>query len=199
MIGGIWRARNGFTVIPAIVAPPFLTTFTRILQPNFANFVNSPSLQKPYLSTGFMSAFTIIFLSELGDKTFFIAGLLAAKIGRAVAFAGTMIALGAMTVISVGIGVAFTNIPAPLLSSMPVGEWVGAVMLTVFGVTTIVVSGKAGGWSCCEKITSAKPTVLCNNHQCCTPMLVKLLGSIRTSRLLVGASPWRRDRHLEKH
>lgn len=32
-------------------------------------------------TSGFLAAFSLIFLSEIGDKTFFIAGLLAAKVG----------------------------------------------------------------------------------------------------------------------
>ena len=49
-------------------------------------------------------AFSLTFLSELGDKTFFIAGLLAVKFSRAVSFVGSLGALAVMTVISVLIG-----------------------------------------------------------------------------------------------
>ncbi|CAN0841111.1 Protein PAM71, chloroplastic [Linum grandiflorum] len=59
------------------------------------------------ISTGFASAFLLIFFSELGDKTFFIAALLAARNSAAVVFAGTFGALGVMTVISVILGRTF--------------------------------------------------------------------------------------------
>ncbi|KAL1557259.1 GDT1-like protein 1, chloroplastic [Salvia divinorum] len=59
------------------------------------------------LSTGFTSAFLLIFLSELGDKTFFIAALLAARNSAAVTFIGTFGALAVMTVISVVLGRTF--------------------------------------------------------------------------------------------
>ncbi|XP_073220423.1 uncharacterized protein [Cicer arietinum] len=59
------------------------------------------------LSTGFASAFLLIFFSELGDKTFFIAALLAARNSAGVVFLGTFGALAAMTVISVGLGRTF--------------------------------------------------------------------------------------------
>ncbi len=49
-----------------------------------------------------MSGFLLIFFSELGDKTFFIALLLALKQSQALVFAGTFGALAVMTVISVG-------------------------------------------------------------------------------------------------
>ena len=65
------------------------------------------------------------------------------------AFTGAMLALGLMTIISVGIGVACSNIPQPLQESLPLGEWVAAAMLGTFGVSTILVS------SCCETGTSS--------------------------------------------
>lgn len=53
------------------------------------------------LSEGFVSAFLLILFSELGDKTFFIAVLLALKHSKSVVFAGSFGALAVMTVISV--------------------------------------------------------------------------------------------------
>ena len=53
------------------------------------------------LSEGFVSAFLLILLSELGDKTFFIAVLLALKHNKSIVFAGSFGALAVMTVISV--------------------------------------------------------------------------------------------------
>lgn len=49
-----------------------------------------------------MSGFLLILFSELGDKTFFIALLLALKQSQALVFAGTFGALAVMTVVSVG-------------------------------------------------------------------------------------------------
>ena len=49
-----------------------------------------------------MSGFLLILFSELGDKTFFIALLLALKQSQGLVFLGTFGALGVMTVISVG-------------------------------------------------------------------------------------------------
>lgn len=39
---------------------------------------------------GFVQAFSLIFVSEIGDKTFFIAALLAAKFNRLVSFVGSV-------------------------------------------------------------------------------------------------------------
>ena len=53
------------------------------------------------LEQGIVSGFLLIFFSELGDKTFFIALLLSLKQSKPVVFAGTFGALAIMTVISV--------------------------------------------------------------------------------------------------
>ena len=50
---------------------------------------------------GLVSGFLLILFSELGDKTFFIAVLLALKKNKGLVFAGTFGALAVMTVISV--------------------------------------------------------------------------------------------------
>lgn len=50
---------------------------------------------------GLASGFLLILFSELGDKTFFIALLLALKKNKGIVFAGTFGALAIMTVISV--------------------------------------------------------------------------------------------------
>jgi len=52
---------------------------------------------------GLVSGFLLILFSELGDKTFFIAVLLALKKNKGLVFAGTFGALAVMTVISVGL------------------------------------------------------------------------------------------------
>ncbi len=56
----------------------------------------------PTFREGVVSGFLLILFSELGDKTFFIALLLALKQSQGLVFVGTFGALGVMTVISVG-------------------------------------------------------------------------------------------------
>jgi Uncharacterized protein family UPF0016 len=41
-------------------------------------------------TSGFLQSFLLIFVSEIGDKTFFIAGLLAAKYNRLISFTGSI-------------------------------------------------------------------------------------------------------------
>ncbi len=59
----------------------------------------------PLGKSGFLAAFSLIFVSEIGDKTFFIAALLAMKLGKWLSFAGSLASLAVMTIISVAIGV----------------------------------------------------------------------------------------------
>lgn len=73
-------------------------------------------------------------MSELGDKTFFIAALLAMRVGRAIAFFGSVISLGFMTVISVGIGLLFAQVPQFIDQSSSVGQYIGAALLAYFGM-----------------------------------------------------------------
>jgi len=48
----------------------------------------------------FLASISVIIVSELGDKTFFIAAILAMRNPRVTVFAGAMLALGLMTVFS---------------------------------------------------------------------------------------------------
>ncbi|BDA41581.1 GDT1-like protein 1, chloroplastic [Coccomyxa sp. Obi] len=87
--------------------------------------------------SGFLAAFTLIFLSEIGDKTFFLAGLLAMKVGRAISFIGSVLALGLMTVISVLIGYGFKSVPDALKSSVPIGRYLSVACMLYFGFRTL--------------------------------------------------------------
>ncbi|CAB0005210.1 unnamed protein product [Nesidiocoris tenuis] len=60
---------------------------------------------------GFVASFSVIIVSEIGDKTFFIAAIMAMKHSRLTVFAGAMSALAFMTVLSVFFGWAATIIP----------------------------------------------------------------------------------------
>ena len=87
--------------------------------------------------SGFTAAFALIFVSELGDKTFFIAALLAMRLGRFTALAGAVSALSLMSVISVVIGRAFQSIPSGFNDSLPLGEYLAVGLLFFFGVRTL--------------------------------------------------------------
>ena len=79
--------------------------------------VDSVGDQEEYVGTsasffqGFVETFTMIVLSELGDKTFFIAAIMAMKHPRWTVFIGATSALGVMHVLSALFGFAITVIP----------------------------------------------------------------------------------------
>jgi putative Ca2+/H+ antiporter (TMEM165/GDT1 family) len=93
------------------------------------------------LSDGFLSAFLLIFFSEIGDKTFFIAVLLATQQPKSSVFAGTFGALAVMTVISVAIGQVFhvaEESLAVFTSDVPWDDYLAVALLLVFGVQTLL-------------------------------------------------------------
>lgn len=90
------------------------------------------NLLDKYMETGFWHAFfvslAVIIVSEIGDKTFFIAAIMAMKHSRLLIFSAAISALAIMTILSVVLGFLTTVIP-------PVYTFYGATMLfVVFGV-----------------------------------------------------------------
>lgn len=95
------------------------------------------SMMAKIADTGFYQAFSLVFVSEIGDKTFFIAGLLAMKTSRLVAYVGSMGALGAMTILSVLIGQIFHAVPSGLAGDLPVDDIFAVLAFAFFGIKTI--------------------------------------------------------------
>lgn len=60
--------------------------------------------------SAFITSFSMILVSEIGDKTFFIAAIMAMKHNRNTVFAAAMVALGIMTVLSAGLGYALPSL-----------------------------------------------------------------------------------------
>lgn len=57
----------------------------------------------------FFASFSVILVSEIGDKTFFIAAIMAMKHPRMIVYSGAMFALGLMTLLSALLGNILTN------------------------------------------------------------------------------------------
>ncbi|KAK3001814.1 hypothetical protein RJ639_021856 [Escallonia herrerae] len=118
---------------------------------DFANGLESLSFLGDLgdISTGFASAFLLIFFSELGDKTFFIAALLAARNSAGVVFLGTFGALSVMTVISVVLGRTFHYVDDILPfrlgdTDLPVDDIAAVLLLVYFGVSTLLDASSDG-------------------------------------------------------
>jgi hypothetical protein len=59
---------------------------------------------------GFVSGIGMIIATEIGDKTFFIAAIMAMQYSRTVVFGGAISALAVMTVLSAALGFALPNV-----------------------------------------------------------------------------------------
>ncbi|MGC1306572.1 MAG: TMEM165/GDT1 family protein [Phormidesmis sp.] len=77
------------------------------------------------LLTGFTAGLLLITLSELGDKTFFIAAILAMRHPRCWVFVGATIALFAMTVLSVLLGQIAAVFPPHYVKGVAAALFVG--------------------------------------------------------------------------
>lgn len=82
--------------------------------------------------TSFITAFGMIIFSELGDKTFLIAAILAMRNSRTKIFLATSAALTLMTVISVLAGRVI-----PIFVSQTWTKWIAALLFLVFGVMMV--------------------------------------------------------------
>ncbi|KAL6986340.1 Protein pam71, chloroplastic [Sarracenia purpurea var. burkii] len=116
------------------------------------------------ISTGFASAFLLIFFSELGDKTFFIAALLATRNSGAVIFMGTFGALATMTIISVALGRTFHYVDGILPfrfgdTDLPVDDIAAVCLLVYFGVSTLLEATSGGGLKAEEEQKEAELAV----------------------------------------
>lgn len=87
--------------------------------------------------SGLTAAFTLIFVSEIGDKTFFIAALLAMQYKKGLVLLGSMGALSLMTILSVIIGRIFHSVPAQFQTTLPIGEYAAVTLLMFFGLKSI--------------------------------------------------------------
>ncbi len=107
--------------------------------------------------TAFTAGLTLITISELGDKTFFISLCLAMRYPRRWVFIGATLALAAMTILSVALGQVFALLPK---------AWVhyGSIVLFIlFGLKLLYDASKMKGGSlesveqeACETIADAK-------------------------------------------
>lgn len=87
----------------------------------------------------FGASLTAITLAELGDKTFFMALILAARHRARDVFIGSFAALAAVTVISLGLGYGLRE-----LLPQSVVPWLAAALFLAFGLKLLVDAGRMG-------------------------------------------------------
>jgi hypothetical protein len=126
---------------------------------------STSSLLDSLSQTGFYQAFSLVFLSEIGDKTFFIAGLLAMKTSRLVSYLGSMGALAAMTILSVIIGQLFHAVPAGIARGIPLDDVAAVLAFAFFGFITLkdALEVTDGESTMDEELADAEETVAGSN------------------------------------
>ncbi|NJM27536.1 MAG: TMEM165/GDT1 family protein [Pseudanabaena sp. RU_4_16] len=100
--------------------------------------------------TGFTAGLLLITFSELGDKSFFIAVVLAMRHPKSLVFWGTIAALAVMTVISVLLGQTANLLPPAYV------RYAEAAILVIFGLTSIWKAGRIPKHACMTELQSAE-------------------------------------------
>ena len=80
-------------------------------------------------SASFFSSLSMIIASEIGDKTFFIAAILAMRHSRVTVFASAISALALMTVLSAAMGYALPSLLSPYYTHLA-----STFLFIVFGI-----------------------------------------------------------------
>lgn len=120
-------ASNAVSVVGLTIAAAASFVAAEIASPDVAS--SALALGKDTVGQAFASSFFMIIVSELGDKTFFIAAILAMRFDRRFVFLGAAGALAAMTVLSAVIGVILPSILPPQYT-----QWAATLLFVYFGV-----------------------------------------------------------------
>ncbi|VDL98416.1 unnamed protein product [Schistocephalus solidus] len=99
-----------------------------ILQPDKVLLPTPPTDKTARFLSGFMASIYVIVISELGDKTFFIAAILSIHHPRLVVYSGAMFALITMTVLSALLG--YTTEILPRIYTF----YLSGALFIIFGV-----------------------------------------------------------------
>ncbi len=103
--------------------------------------------------TAFTAGLLLITATELGDKTFFIAMLLAMKHSRRLVFVGAIAALATMTVLSVLMGQVVSLLPKSVLH---VAE---TILFIGFGLKLLYDASQMSNQAICEEVKEAEETI----------------------------------------
>lgn len=126
-----WKYAEATLVVPEELSSPAipegnLSTAIPMIEINRSS--SSDWDPPPNFFSGAFSAFTVIVVSELGDKTFFIAVVLALTCSPLCVFAGAISALTVMTLLSAGLGLVTTVIPYFWV------QCISALLFLLFGI-----------------------------------------------------------------
>lgn len=103
---------------------------------------------------GFLASWSMILASEIGDKTFFIACLMAMRYPKFTVFAGAIGALAAMTVLSALMGVIVPNV-----LSVRFTQAASALLFLAFGVKILYGTITSGGEESDDEMAEAAAAI----------------------------------------
>eukprot|EP00523_Entomoneis_sp_CCMP467_P002187 CAMPEP_0168741410 /NCGR_PEP_ID=MMETSP0724-20121128/12500_1 /TAXON_ID=265536 /ORGANISM="Amphiprora sp., Strain CCMP467" /LENGTH=325 /DNA_ID=CAMNT_0008788915 /DNA_START=33 /DNA_END=1010 /DNA_ORIENTATION=- len=95
----------------------------------------------------FTSSFAMILATEIGDKTFFIAAILSMKHSRLAVFAGAILALTVMTILSTAMGLVL-----PAFMPRKYTHWLGGALFLYFGCKLLYDSREMEGGKASEEL-----------------------------------------------
>jgi putative Ca2+/H+ antiporter (TMEM165/GDT1 family) len=104
--------------------------------------------------TAFTAGLLLITVSELGDKTFFIAVILSMQHSRRLVFACVVAALAAMTILSVGVGQAVSLLPKLYI------YYAEIVLFIAFGIKLLYEGSKMPAATCDTEIVEEAKTAV---------------------------------------
>lgn len=93
---------------------------------------------------GFTAGLLLITLSELGDKTFFIGAILAMRYPRRWVFLGVILALGGMTILSVGLGQVAALFPPHYVQRIAIALFLGFGLKLLLDASRSSCQGRVG-------------------------------------------------------
>jgi putative Ca2+/H+ antiporter (TMEM165/GDT1 family) len=127
--------------MPVIVRTAGLLSALQILLPGSSSAYDLGAVaQGGAVYEGFIQSILLVFFSELGDKTFFVALLLSLQRSKLGVFVGAFGALAVMTVICVIIGQVFHQVDELAIfqgTGLPWDDVLAVILLVVFGVQTL--------------------------------------------------------------
>jgi len=109
--------------------------------------------------TAFTAGLLLITISELGDKTFFIAMILAMRYPRRWVLAGVVAALGTMTILSVLIGQIFSFLPPIYV------HYAGIILFLLFGTKLLFEAWQMGDQANLEVLEEAEEAIEAGEKQ----------------------------------
>ncbi|XP_054710249.1 transmembrane protein 165-like isoform X2 [Uloborus diversus] len=104
-------------------------------------------------AAGALSAFTVTAVSELGDKTFFIAVVLACSHPALIVLAGALSALVLMTILSAALGLVSAFIPEMYV------QYLSAFLFFIFGIKMLKEGYSMGATAAKEELEGVEKTI----------------------------------------